>query len=115
MFRFLIGAFALFGLASLLFGTAGAAAGVGLLVLAPVLLFLKFLFFVALIGFFFKGFGGWHRPRSRCWSAWQSPDRMRGDRRPGRNREDIDKERFQEWHDLEHARREVDSWTSYDL
>ncbi len=115
MFRLLVGALALFGLASLLFGTAGAAAGFGLLVLAPLFLFFKFLFFVALIGFFVKGFGRWHRPRSRYWSAWEGPEWMRRDRRPGRTRESIDQDRFQEWHDLEHARREVDSWTSYDL
>ncbi len=115
MFRFLVGALALFGLASLLFGTAGAAAGFGLLVLAPLFLLFKLLFFVALFGFFFKGFGGWHRRGTRYWEAWDGPEWIRRSRQPGRNRESTDKERFQEWHDLEHARREVDSWTSYDL
>jgi len=116
MFRFLFAAFALMWMASLFFGTGGAAAGAGLLVLAPLFFLFKFLFFAMLIGFFVKG-AAWHRygsgrssARNRDFEGWRRPTRRRDEPSPSN-----DRDRFQEWHDLEHARREVDSWTTYDL
>jgi hypothetical protein len=132
MFRFLFAAFALMFMASLFFGPEGAATGVGLAVLAPFLFFAKFLFFMMLFGFFFRTMAGGARPwSSRRWDAsafgdgaswqrWSEPAGGGGGRANRRSRDEAGaektrQERFQEMHDLAHAREEVDSWGTYDL
>ena len=119
MFRFLFAAFALFWMASLFFGADGAAAGVGLLLLAPIFFAFKLLFFFALAGFMFRAFGGRGRGSRRSWDSWnmpQGPRRAPWSRQADRQSDQrSSKEQFEEWHDLAHARREVDSWTTYEL
>lgn len=135
MFRIVVAALAIFGIVSLLSGEgAGAAAGFGLLLLAPVFFFFKFMFFVMLFGLFFRGFGrrrSGHHWRSDWQGRWQdemghrnqwmasgpwAAQRGRGSR--GRRPEVDDetrRERFQEMHDLAHAKEEVESWGKYDF
>ena len=123
MFRFLFAAFALMFMASLFFGPEGAAVGVGLAVLAPFLFFAKFMFFMLMFGFFFRMMsGGPRRWASRDWgSEWQRPawHRPSGSRTRSARHDHEDeatrRERFEELHDLAHARKEVDSWGTYDL
>jgi len=118
MFRIIIGALTIFGLFALFSGqVVGAAVGIGLIALA----FLKFLFLFTLFGFFMRGFarrgrqdtewsdrnwraGRWHRRFGEQHSRDGSRGAQSGDRRESR-------ERFEKWHDLAHAREEVDSWT----
>lgn len=124
MIRFIIGILAVIGLASLFFG-ANAAAGAGLVLLAPIFILFKVLVFVALAGMVVAA-AGRRGYRRRIWGTWDpaewrrrfdtAPRRESGGRdRTRRDREDAERERFQQWHDLEHARREVDSWTEDDL
>lgn len=105
MFRFLIAALAVVGLVSLFSsGASAAATGAGFLLLFPLLLLAKILFFVMLLGFVGRGFS--RRGPAQDWpgeSRWERPRRS-GDER--RTRED----HFDEWHRMAHAREEVDSW-----
>lgn len=101
MFRFVVVALAVVGLFSLVSGALGtAAAGVGALVLLPILLFK--LFFILMI-FGFLGQRMWGRDGGP-W-RWRSPRWTRPEP-PGPSRE----ERFEEWHRIAHAREEVDGW-----
>ena len=92
------------------------ALGIGLL-LAPVIIVMKFVFIGMFMGMVFRGFGKWRHPhhRSDDGQAWHGEEWRSSLRRRQPEPSKSDRERFQEWHDLEHARREVDSWTTYDL
>lgn len=102
MFRF-----AFFALAFVAFGAilAGGLEGASLLVLAPLfflgkILFLM-LFFGAIGGFFWRNHGdGPNRPP---WSRQRPP---REQAPPQKSREEL----FDEWHNIAHARDEVDTW-----
>ena len=105
MFRFFIAALAVVGLISLFSsGASAAATGVGFLLLFPILLLAKILFFVMLLGFIGRGFS--RRGPSRDWPTWGRWDRppRRGDERRTREGD------FEEWHRMAHAKEEVDSW-----
>lgn len=105
MFRFLIAALAVVGIVSLFSsGASAAATGAGFLLLFPLLMLAKILFFVMLFGFIGRGFS--RRGPSRDWSGWGSRERppRRGDER--KTREDD----FEEWHRMAHAKEEVNSW-----
>ena len=104
MFRFVFLAVALIAFGALLAGGIEGV-GAGLLVLAPVLILGKILLFLLLFGaiggFFWRTYDG--RPSQPPWS-WRRPPRRRQE--PQKSRE----EQFEEWHELAHARDEVDSW-----
>ena len=102
MFMLFLGVLALIGLVSLLSGALGtAAAGFGALILLPILLFK--LFIILMI---FDFLGRRMRYRGRGPWTWGSPRRERPTE-PAQPDED----RFDEWHRMSHARREVASWT----
>lgn len=121
MFRIVIGALALFGLFALFTGgAAGAAVGIGVVAL----FFLKALFAVMLFGILMRACVGRRWSRDAGWGAWKRGGPWqhhffeqgrtgRRSRRPVDREEErrASHERFEEWHDLAHARREVDSWT----
>jgi len=79
-------------------------AGLGALILLPILL-LKVMFIVMLFGFFGRRFSGrrpprdWDGPR---WRGWAPPRSEQPSTTP--------EERFDEWHRISHARDEVDGW-----
>ena len=102
MFRFAFIAFAFLALGAVL---AGGIEGAGFLVLAPFFIigkvFLIMLFFGAISGFFWRGYGrGPRRP------PWAREDRPRRDEDTSKTREEL----FEEWHRVSHAREEVDGW-----
>lgn len=112
MFRFAFVVLAAMGLGALLFGGArSAAVGVGFLALIPIFLFLKLVFIAMIFGVF---------ARRRHGYQWRSEDSrppwMRGGsqrRRSGtaaRDRGPSEADRFEEWHNMAHAKEEVDSW-----
>jgi multisubunit Na+/H+ antiporter MnhG subunit len=104
MFMFVLVVLVAFGLGSLLFGSIGlAAVGAGFLFF-PLLILFKVVFFVMIVGFVARAFGrGGYGHRRPPW-AWHDDDRHGP--RPGAN----DKDRFEEWHRMAHAKEEVDSW-----
>ncbi len=101
MFRLLVVVLAVVGLFSLFGGTA--AGGFAALLFLPFLL-LKIAFFVMVLGFIGRRFGGWDR-------GWDAPRHHRH-RRP-REPRPSDEERFDEWHRMAHAREEVDRWVEH--
>ena len=106
MFRFVIAALAVVGLVSLFSsGASAAATGAGFLLLFPLLLLAKIVFFVMLFGFIGRGFA--RRGPSRDWSGWGRWERPRTRGGEPKSREDD----FEEWHRMAHAKEEVDSWT----
>lgn len=110
MFRFAIVVLAAIGLGSLLFGGAeGFAAGAGLLLLAPLFIVFKIMFFLMIFGLFKYGFAG--RRTSSGYGPWGWRPRRPTTRSDGPS----EKDRFDEWHRLEHAREEVDSWVDPEL
>lgn len=104
MFRFAVAVLAVIGLGSLLFGSAmGLAVGAGFLLLAPLVIAFKILFFIMIFGLMKRAFAS----RGGCMApgSWN--------RRPGREAQDTgpsEADRFAEWHRIQHARDEVDSW-----
>ena len=105
MFRFLIAALAVVGLVSLFSsGASAAATGAGFLLLFPLLLLAKIMFFVILFGFIGRGVS--RRGPSRNWPAWGGWDRPSHKGENGKKREDD----FEEWHRMAHAKEEVNSW-----
>jgi len=122
MFRIVVAALAIIGLASL-FTDVGAGLAIGALALAPLLFLIKLVFFAFLFSWFVRGA---RRPgRSAEWSTTSSHDdvhdfmnrmgrRVGSVRRPTRrhpeDRPRPSKEAFERWHDLAHAKEEVDSW-----
>ena len=91
MFRFVFALFAAVALASLFVGGGDA------FLLAPFLLFGKFLFVMMLFGVVGGGFA-----RSRRWE----PQPPAGPAAPT-------DEEFDEWHRMAHAREEVDGWVDH--
>jgi len=130
MFRFVIAALAVVGLASLF--TGGSALGIGALILAPFFFIAKVVFFMMMFGFFARAFGhgGRYTPgrdRAAAFGNWgdsraNSRPYGRGPRathwmqqgRAGRWQPESngpsDEEKFDEWHRMTHARQEVDGW-----
>jgi hypothetical protein len=110
MFRFAIAVLAAIGLGTLLFGgVTGLAVGAGWLLLAPLFFIFKIMLFVMIFGMFKAAFGHGRRQSARGPWGWRpSPDRP-VERGPS------SREQFQEWHNLEHARKEVDSWVEPEL
>jgi hypothetical protein len=130
MFRFAVAVLAVIGLVSLIGGASAFAVGIGWLVLAPLLFVFKIMLFFMIFGAIAQAVShrggsswgrgwdhrrphmrghGWDRGRSRSTSRVDRYGRSsarseRGDDRPA------DEERFEEWHRMQHARREVDSW-----
>ncbi len=109
MFRFAIAVLATIGLGALLFGgTTGLAIGAGWLLLAPILFLFKIMFFLMIFGMFRRAFGhGRHRSEGP-WGWRPTPDR-KVEQGPSR------REQFEEWHNMEHARQEVESWVEPEL
>ena len=106
MFRFGIAVLAVIGLVSLLSGAAGWAVAGGLLLLAPLFIVFKIMFFLMIFGMFKAAFH--HRRRHSNEGPWGW--RPRRPATGGDSR--TDKDRFDEWHRMEHARQEVDSWVN---
>lgn len=110
MFRLGIAVLAIVGLVSLLSGTAGWVAVGGIALLAPLFFIFKIMLFFMIFGMFKGAFAHRHGHHS---------DRFPWDRRPRRRdtRSDgpSDEERFEEWHRIQHARDEVDSWVDPNL
>ena len=113
MFRFALVVLAAIGLGSLLFGGAGwAATGAGFLLLAPLMIAFKIMFFLVIFGMVRAAFTGRRSySNSGPWGWRPRPPSPRRDevRRPS------EQERFDEWHRLQHARDEVDSWVDPEL
>ena len=104
MFRFGIAVLAIVGLVSLLSGAAGWAVAGGLFLLAPVFFIFKIMFFLMMFGIFKAAFA--HR---RGYTS-QGPWGWRPRRPTTRSEGPSEKDRFEEWHRMDHARQEVDSW-----
>lgn len=105
MFRFVIAVLATIGLASLLFG---GAVGVGWL-LAPFIIGLKIMFFFMIFGMISSACRRNRRSSARGPWGWRPVPEPRSDRGPSQQ------EQFEDWHNLQHARREVDDWVDGDL
>ena len=96
--RLVLVVLAVIGLIAVLDGVLGSAlAGLGLLLLVPVILFKLFLIMM-IIGFIGRKAWGWdgHRHRSSG--------------RRGETSRSSSEDRFESWHRMAHAREEVDSW-----
>lgn len=114
MFRIVVAALAVVGLISLLVPILG----FGALLLAPLVFIAKVAFFFMMFGFFARALGAKHRwtghshPAFGTWS--RSDIRWMPSRRPHHSGQEdrgpSEEDRFEEWHRLSHARREVDSW-----
>ncbi len=130
--RLLVLGLAIFGLVSLFSSGLGAAAGVAALLLAPLLIIAKLGFFLVLFGVIAGCFGRRHSYGRRRWTDDRSADwtddwnewRRRWSGGPARwshrRREPAeptptDTERFEEWHRMAHAKKEVDSWVDPQL
>ncbi len=100
MVRFVIAVLATVGLASLLFG---GAVGVGWL-LAPFTIALKIMFFLVIFGMVTSACGRSRRPTMRGPWGWRPAPDPKVERGPSQ------REQFEDWHRMEHARREVDGW-----
>ncbi len=116
MFRVVVAILAVIGLVSLFAN--GSALGVGALLLAPFFFIAKVVFFFMLFGFIARGLGAKHRLGGYghpAFGAWSRPDiRWMPSGRKNRTEQEesgpSEEERFEEWHRMTHARREVDSW-----
>ena len=109
MFRFAFGILAVIGLGALLFGgITGLAIGAGWLLLAPLLFLFKIMFIFMLFGMFRRAGGPRRRTSSGPW-GWRPSSSRPVDQGPSR------REQFEEWHSMEHAREEVDSWVEPEL
>ena len=109
MFRFAIAVLATIGLGALLFGgTTGLAIGAGWLLLAPLLFLLKIMFFLMIFGMFRRALGH-SRHRSEGPWGWRPTHDRKVDQGPSR------REQFEEWHNMEHAHKEVESWVEPEL
>jgi hypothetical protein len=127
MFRFAVAVLAVIGLVFLLGGASAAALGVGWLLLAPFVFLFKVVLFFMLFGAiaqFVSHRGGrnggrrWDGPRGRTWNRsggcgsrragprvdYTASHDETSDSRPA------DEQRFDEWHRMQHAKKEVDSW-----
>ena len=100
MFRFAIAILAAIGLGSLLFGSAVGAAWL----LAPVVIIFKIMFFLMIFGMVSSACGRNRRPAMRGPWGWRPAPERTVDRGPSPY------EQFEDWHNMEHARREVDGW-----
>lgn len=109
MFRFGIAVLAVIGLVSLLSGAAGWALGAGFLLLAPLLIVFKIMFFLMIFGMFKSAFA--HRRGHLNQGPWGWRPRRPTTRIEGPS----EKDRFDEWHRHQHARDEVDSWVEPEL
>lgn len=116
MFRIIVAALAIIGLASL-FTDVGAGLAIGALALAPLFFLMKLAFFAFLFTWFVRA--GRRHGRPAGWSkGWRSRDLPtfmerwgeQPSRRPAAQPGRDDRDRFERWHDLAHAREEVDSW-----
>ena len=95
--------FAMIGLGSVL---GSGLAGLGAIILLPILL-LKVAFLIMLFGFFGRRMTG----RRSSWE-WDNPGWI-GRSRPRQERPSVPREdRFEEWHRMAHAREEVDGWVA---
>jgi len=109
MFRFAIAVLAAIGLGSLLFGgTAGLVSGAGWLLLAPLLFLFKIMIFLMILGMFRRGLNHNRNYSSGPWRCCPTQDR-KVEQGPSR------RQQFEEWHTMEHARKEVDSWVDPEL
>lgn len=106
MFRFAIVILAAIGLGSILFGGTVSA---GWLLLAPLFFIFKIMFFVMIFGMFKYGFG--HARHGHAYGPWG----WRPRRTESRDETPSQKDKFEEWHNLQHARQEVDSWVDPEL
>ena len=105
MFRFVIAVLATIGLASLLFG---GAVGIGWL-FAPFIIALKIIFLFMIFGMISSACRRNRRDSARGRWAWRPVPERNADRRPSQ------REQFEDWHNLQHARREVDGWVEGEL
>ena len=105
MFRFVIAVLATIGLASLLFG---GAVGVGWL-LAPFIIALKIMFFIMIFGMISSACRRNRRHSVRGPWGWRPVPERKVERAPSQ------REQFEDWHNLQHARQEVDGWVEGDL
>jgi len=105
MFRFVMAVLATIGLASLLFG---GAVGVGWL-LAPLIIGVKVAFFLAIFGMISSTCRPNRRYLARGPWGWRPAPERKVDDRPSQ------REQFEDWHNLQHARREVDGWVEGEL
>lgn len=117
MFRFAVAVLAAFGLGALIFGGIDtAAAGFGLLVLAPIFFIFKMFLFLALFGMISRAMwrrdSGHNRPFIR--SDWHNHYRRHRSGSTGESRPDrvSEGDRLDEWHRMSHAKDEVESWTN---
>lgn len=125
--RLVVAGLAVFGLVTLFSSAAGAAVGIGALLLVPLFIIMKIAFFMLLFGFIARGFANrgyqrrgrswmsdWTDDWENEWSDWRarrqrpSGSRARWERR--RRTEPSEGDRFEEWHRMAHAKKEVDSW-----
>jgi len=106
MFRLGIAVLAVVGLVSLLSGAAGWAVAGGLFLLAPLLFVFKIMFFLMIFGMFKAGFA--HRRGHVNQGPWGWRPRRPVTQGSGPS----EKDRFDEWHRMDHAREEVDSWVN---
>lgn len=131
MFRFALAVLAVIGLVTLIGGASAAAVGIGWLVLAPLVFVFKIMLFFLIFGAIAqavsrRGGSSPSRGRDGCWGRPRGRTRGEGTSRPGwradrydrtsaaRDERDDDRpsdeRRFDEWHRMQHARKEVDSW-----
>lgn len=109
MFRFAIAVLATIGLGALLFGgPTGLAIGAGWLLLAPLLILFKIMFVLMIFGMLRGACGRSRRSASGPW-GWRPTQDRKVEQGPSRH------EQFEEWHNMEHARREVESWVEPEL
>lgn len=119
MFRFAFAVLTAMVLAGLLFGAASAAVvGLGWLLLVPIVFVFKIMFFFLIFGGIARMVGGKpHRHWGRT-SDWQGRQSWRSGRPSWAAPVDLDDkpaddEKFEEWHRMAHARKEVDSWVEF--
>lgn len=109
MFRFAIVVLATIGLGALLFGgPTGVAVGAGWLILAPLLFLFKIMFILMIFGMFRRACGR-RRYETRGPWGWRPTRDRNVEQGPSR------REQFEEWHNMEHARKEVESWVEPEL
>ena len=105
MFRFAITVLAAIGLGSLLFG---GAVGAGWL-LAPLVIVFKIMFFMMIFGMVSSACGRNRRRSVRGPWGWRPAPEPKAERGPSQ------REQFEDWHNMQHARQEVDGWVDGDL
>ena len=113
MFRFALVVLAAIGLGSLLFGGVGwGATGLGFVLLAPLFIAMKLFFLLLVFGMFRMAWSG--RRGYSSYGPWGWRPR-RPSSRSTTSSGPSEKERFDEWHRMQHAREEVDSWVDPEL